>query len=222
MTIPRQPKSPRGPAKAADRPAGLLTSAEACRALPSAMTGKAVHKETLAEHWKSGTLTPAAVVKGRPYWDLDDLISQWRRKVSATVSTPAAVLGRKRGAVLDADTLDADALDLIHQKTLLTREQCRLAELKRKEHEGSLISLPAVTLAWQSIAIALRDTLMGLGGRLADDLVGILDPRQIRTMLDTEVRAALVSTDAALGASVARLRAGGGARGADLDTWQPT
>ena len=64
----------------------------------------------------------------------------------------------------------------------------RLAKLEYEEKSGILIRTDTVKVSWFNVLRVLRDRTLNLPDRLAPILAAEMDPKQVRELLDTELR----------------------------------
>lgn len=71
----------------------------------------------------------------------------------------------------------------------------RLAKLSYEEKSGALVRTDNVKIAWFNILRVMRDRLLNMPDRMAPLLSAETEPKQVRELLDAELR--LVLDDAA-------------------------
>ena len=64
----------------------------------------------------------------------------------------------------------------------------RLAKLEYEEKSGILVRTDTVKVSWFNVLRVLRDRTLNLPDRLAPILAAEMDPKQVRELLDTELR----------------------------------
>ena len=64
----------------------------------------------------------------------------------------------------------------------------RLAKLEYEEKSGALVRTDSVKVAWFNVLRVLRDRALNLPDRMAPLLAAETDPKQVRELLDTELR----------------------------------
>lgn len=105
-------------------------------------------------------------------YDLTTFIRRW---VAYNVS-----LERDCGE-FDLDRVRAEHEEIKKQKTQMQVDQMR----------GDLLCASDVRALWAEIAVSFRNRLMQLGTSVAQQLVMLKDPREIRAIIDREVRSDL-------------------------------
>lgn len=78
-------------------------------------------------------------------------------------------------------------LDLAQERAKLTIEQTRKAKLERKQLEGSLLDVEAVTVAIQQMTSAVRAKLLSIPTKLAQDLVNIETPLEVQEIIKIQI-----------------------------------
>ena len=78
-------------------------------------------------------------------------------------------------------------LDLSQERAKLTIEQTRKAKLERKQLEGSLLDVEAVTVAMQQMTSAVRAKLLSIPTKLAQDLVNIETPLEVQEKIKAQI-----------------------------------
>lgn len=73
----------------------------------------------------------------------------------------------------------------------LTEEKARLAELEVAEKAGRLVDAQAAVKSAQRAGMASRDAILSVPGRIAAQLVGMDDEREIERLLTEALRAEL-------------------------------
>ena len=164
---------------------GLLTTTDLAREL-------GINRVQILQYRADGKLKEAETDdRGTPHWDAEDVKRQWRANIRVRSDSPASILeGYERPGKAGESPDD---------RARLLSAQVRLAEVKASTAEGEVVKVDAVRRQWENAAVALRDSLMGLGSRLSDLLINQSDPREVRKLIDAEVRASLQTCDAALG-----------------------
>ena len=64
----------------------------------------------------------------------------------------------------------------------------RLAKLEYEEKSGILVRTDTIKVSWFNVLRVLRDRTLNLPDRLAPILAAEMDPKQVRELLDTELR----------------------------------
>lgn len=180
------------------RPPGMLSTAEACKAI-------GVGPATIAYHVRTGTLTPHKTVDGTGFWDLDRLITEWACSVKTTTGlTPQVIRDRKAElqakAPASPPTDDGDDdKDLTPERYERERTRKLIAERKicernDRKQAGELVEAEAITRAWNAAAIELRDGIMVIGARLCHELAVLSDAREIKARIEAACRQALTAT----------------------------
>lgn len=181
----------------AKAPPGMVSTSQAAQAI-------GVNVATITQHVHRGSLVPAAVVDGVSFWVLDDMITQWARRVKMTSGrTPAVIRQRQtelQAAAPPPDTEHNDDSDedlsperYERERTRKTIAERRLLELKVQEQQGVLVQADAITRTWNAAAIELRDGIMVIGARLCHELAVLSDAREIKARIEAACRHALTA-----------------------------
>jgi len=67
-------------------------------------------------------------------------------------------------------------------------EEIRILKLEYEEKSGILVRTDTVKVSWFNVLRVLRDRTLNLPDRLAPILAAEMDPKQVRELLDTELR----------------------------------
>ena len=179
------------------RPAGMVTSSEAAKAI-------GVNPSVLQYHVRQGTLTAHQVTDRFSYWNLEQLITEWAQRVKTTTGlTPQVIRDRKAQLQASAppsphtDDEDDDT-DLSPERYERERTRKLIAERKILERNdrkqaGELVEAEAITRAWNAAAIELRDGIMVIGARLCHELAVLSDAREIKARIEAACRHALTA-----------------------------
>lgn len=105
-----------------------------------------------------------------------------------------AIITYYKGQVAEArrDRTKEGQDTLYDSKVRLTEAQAEKAELENLERQGKLVEADLAVLAWSSFIAACKGLLLGLPTRLALELAGISDPKQIQVLIQESVDEALI------------------------------
>ena len=177
----------------------MVTSSQAAKAI-------GVEPSTITRHVQRGNITPAATIGGVNFWVLDQLITEWAQRVKTTTDRTPDVIKRRKAelqaasAPLSSSRPDTDDdTDLTperyeRERTLKLIAERRILERNDRKQAGELVEAEAITRAWNSAAIELRDGVMVLGARLCHELASMTDARAIKARLEAECRQVLTAT----------------------------
>ena len=113
--------------------------------------------------------------------------ADWDRRTS-----PSRRPEHTRGSGSDApDTFRGSSAEFAQARAVRELYAARIARLEFEERNGKLVSVDQIKVEIFRKARQVRDRMMAIPGRVADQLVGETDARSIRKLLETEIRQAL-------------------------------
>jgi len=102
-----------------------------------------------------------------------------------------AYVDRLREAASGRDEPTPEKADLQQEQARLARAKADDQERKNLVAEGELLEAAQVEEAWTGIVMAVRSGVMALGSRLAPELVGLKNERQMKARIDKETHQVL-------------------------------
>ena len=108
----------------------------------------------------------------------------------------AKLIGEGRGATVESSEALAllygsERLDPSAERAMLDRTRREALEMANAKTRRELITLNEVFKILDVAAVTFREDLMGLAGRLSDELAAESDPFAVHRTLEGEIRAAL-------------------------------
>lgn len=83
------------------------------------------------------------------------------------------------------------ALDLTAERTRLARLQADRLAMENDLRRGDLVEVSAVRERWDAVAGIVKRRLLAISSKLAPRLLGLRSPAEVKTIIDSEVYAAL-------------------------------
>lgn len=159
-----------------DSPRGI-TQREFARRM--GVSPQAVHKRVAAgrlSRLADGTLDPAQAER------------EWHATRNPDIEAEAAAAapspGRQAGGAAPGTYAQAKTADTVYR--------ARLRQLEYETRAGTYVRADATAQLWYDLARSVRTRLMAIPTRVAAELAAMSDVHAIRTLLDDEVRTALV------------------------------
>ena len=178
-----------------------LNSAKAADLIQS-QTGRRCSRQNLEKLCRAGRL-PNSCISLKPIRiNPETLVEEYLHNVDIRQQTaaagpaagPAPVKRKPADLKKEIDSIPDDEIPALHESR--ARREHYLAEKARLEvsqQRGELVSAADVKAAAFKKGRTVRDSIMAIPDRLAAQLAGITDPRQVHTLLSEELRVALRS-----------------------------
>jgi phage FluMu protein gp41 len=145
-------------------------------------------------------LLQAGIIELTPEGKIDAEAADARLAAHRNPARPLLRKGTPAPEVLDALGID-EAAPGDDDGSLSTRyleaklehelERVRLARLKADEQEGKLVLTADVERRWFEVARITRNSMLAIPDRLAAQLAGLSDPKQVHRVLTVELKQAL-------------------------------
>lgn len=113
---------------------------------------------------------------------------EWEQNTNPTMRRQAASTEATSSKNGSSNAPGITVPPLAQSRAIREAYQARLARLDYEERTGTLVSKEKVREAAFQRARTLRDRLLALPDRLASELAAITDPRELREVLDAELR----------------------------------
>lgn len=119
------------------------------------------------------------------------LSSTGRRQVITDVAAARAAWDANAARVPNGPAVDAGRSSLVEASTLTAMERHRRLKIDNDLREGLALSVPAAKREAFESYRTIRDTLLNVSARYAEELAVITDPAELRRRLDAIIREAL-------------------------------
>lgn len=137
-----------------------------------------------------GTIDP---VKADADWERNTNQAQQRKETAPAPKAASRVQAPATPPPSDAPI--GGGPNYAQSRAIKEAYHARLAKLSYEEKSGALVRTDNVKIAWFNILRVMRDRLLNMPDRMAPILSAETEPKQVRELLDTELR--LVLDDAA-------------------------
>ena len=174
-----------------------LNSAKAADLIQS-QTGRRCSRQNLEKLCRAGRLPNSCIslkpIRINPETLVEEYLHNVDTRQQTAVAGPAPAKRKPADLKKEIDSIPDDRIPALHESR--ARREHYLAEKARLEvsqQRGELVSAANVKAAAFKKGRTVRDSIMAIPDRLAAQLAGITDPRQVHTLLSEELRVALRS-----------------------------
>jgi len=174
-----------------------LNSAKAADLIQT-QTGRRCSRQNLEKLCRAGRLPNSCIslkpIRLNPETLVEEYLHNVDTRQQAAVAGPGPVKRKPADLKKEIDSIPDDEIPALHESR--ARREHYLAEKARLEvsqQRGELVSAADVKAAAFKKGRTVRDSIMAIPDRLAAQLAGITDPRQVHTLLSEELRVALRS-----------------------------
>jgi hypothetical protein len=174
-----------------------LNSAKAADLIQS-QTGRRCSRQNLEKLCRAGRLPNSCIslkpIRINPETLVEEYLHNVDTRQQTAVAGPAPAKRKPADLKKEIDSIPDDEIPALHESR--ARREHYLAEKARLEvsqQRGELVSAADVKAAAFKKGRTVRDSIMAIPDRLAAQLAGITDPRQVHTLLSEELRVALRS-----------------------------